>query len=350
MSQHNTPTSLKRRLLTGLLTGALLSTSAVAFAQDDPDYVPDEDILAQGDKSEDGWDFTLSIGATVNVSQNDSVVGQPDGTSITLGSKFNFGADYNKGGHEVRSRLDIANTFTQTPVVDEFVRTNDLMTLETIYYYHFESVPWFGPFARLNLQTSIFQGEDVQAETKDYIIRGADGTVENITADRLKLTDPLQPLTLKESAGFFARPLDHRWLSIEFRIGLGAQQIFADGGLAINDNGDTAEIEVDRLVDSSQAGAEAALTATGAAFGKRVTYKAGAESLTPFFSSSDADTDKSAVDLTNVTVYAQLSFKLVSWASLDYEFKAIRQPVLLDEFQIQNNLLLTFGYTLLGDE
>ena len=47
--------------------------------------------------------------------------------------------------------------------------------------------------------------------------------------------------------------------------------------------------------------------------------------------------------LTNVEFRANLSVKLVEWASLDYQFKTLREPQLIDEFQIQNNLLFTFG-------
>ena len=35
--------------------------------------------------------------------------------------------------------------------------------------------------------------------------------------------------------------------------------------------------------------------------------------------------------------------KLVEWASLDDELSAIREPQLIDAFQVRNNLLLTFG-------
>lgn len=341
-----------RSALAWMLAAGAMFVGVTAAAQGtDPDYVPSEDILAQGDETQDGWDFTLSLGATFNFSRNSSVIGQPNGTSVTAGSKVNFGADYNSGGHEVRNVVNVTNTFTRTPVVDEFVRTNDLLALESIYYYHPESVPWLGPFVRLNLRSSIFTGEDVQPEAVDYLIRNTDGTTELINAERLELTGPLQPLQLKESAGVFARPINHRWLRAELRIGLGSLQTFAEGGLAINDQDGTPEIEVDRLANSFQAGAEAVLSLDGSLFKKRVTYSAGVEALMPFITESDdSASDKGAVDLTNIEAFMQVSFKLVTWASLDYEFRAIRQPILLDEFQIQNNLLLTFGFTLLGDE
>jgi hypothetical protein len=38
---------------------------------------------------------------------------------------------------------------------------------------------------------------------------------------------------------------------------------------------------------------------------------------------------------------------LFEWASLDYELKIMRLPQLVDAWQIQNNLLLTFSYTLI---
>ena len=66
--------------------------------------------------------------------------------------------------------------------------------------------------------------------------------------------------------------------------------------------------------------------------------------MTPFAHSAlPAGDNRGAMALTNVEIDATLSFKLVDWASLDYELKALRQPQLLDRFQVQNNLLLTFG-------
>jgi hypothetical protein len=324
--------------------------SATASAQDDPDYIPSE--AAAGDVSEDaeGWDFLLTLGATVNFNQNDAVIGQPDGATWTLGGKLNFGANYIKAGHEVRNKLDLTNTWTRTPIVPEFARSNDTLRIESIYYYHLQSVPWLGPFARFQLQTSVFNGTDIQPAESTYQITRLDGAIDNVTSDRLKLTSSLEPLVLKESIGGFARPIAHKWASLEMRLGLGAQEIFAEGALALSDNKDTPQLEVIELDDSFQAGAEFVASFNGSIVGNRVTYAAGVDVLVPFLNSGGETDDRGPIDLANIDAFARLSFKLVSWASLDYEFRALRQPLLLDEFQIQNNLLLTFGYTLLGDE
>ena len=94
-----------------------------------------------------------------------------------------------------------------------------------------------------------------------------------------------------------------------------------------------------------QAGLEATVTVTGKLSEKRITYALGYDMLIPFVNNDDSD--RSAIDLANIEFYAKVSFKLFSWASLDYEFRALRKPQLVDKWQVQNNLLLTFAWTLL---
>ena len=55
------------------------------------------------------------------------------------------------------------------------------------------------------------------------------------------------------------------------------------------------------------------------------------------------EAEDSAFELTNLAFRAALSVQLVDWASLDYELAVIREPQILDVFQVRNNLLLTSG-------
>ena len=57
--------------------------------------------------------------------------------------------------------------------------------------------------------------------------------------------------------------------------------------------------------------------------------------------------DKREPDLTYVLIEATLAIKLFSWMSLDYSLRALRQPLVIDDFQIQNSLLLNFSYAVL---
>ena len=93
-----------------------------------------------------------------------------------------------------------------------------------------------------------------------------------------------------------------------------------------------------------QLGVEAAAEIWGTLVEKRLIYKVAADVLVPLaFTELAPGDDRSAADLTNFSLLGALSVKVVSWASLDYELKLLREPQLIDQLQVQNNLVATFG-------
>lgn len=317
---------------------------AMASAQE---YVPAA-AESKLDTSTDGWDATATVGASVNFHHNRSVVGQLDGQAWTLGGTAIGELFYQKAGmHDWRNSLSLLETFTYGPPVNRFVKSGDQLAFESVYYFRIPSVPYIGPFARFRLDTAVFEGTDTRAAPTTWLIAKRDGTTATFVGNRLKLTDSFSPLTLKESIGFFARPIEKDYLEWEFRAGFGSQQVFAEGQRALADDAATPEIEVNELRSFVQAGAELGTTLQGKLENNRVAYKVWVDVMTPFFRQKEAGDDRGAFKMTNVEVGAKVSFKMVEWASLDYEFKALRVPQLADVFQVQNNLLLTFAYTLL---
>src|SRR5262249_50734215 len=101
------------------------------------------------------------IGATFNFTNNQHVVGQPDGSSLVLGGQFDGSLEYNRGPHEWRNTLGVAAGVTRTPAIDEYLKTRDALGAETIYLYHV--IPIFGPFARVAMNTQMFSGYDIRA-------------------------------------------------------------------------------------------------------------------------------------------------------------------------------------------
>jgi hypothetical protein len=222
------------------------------------------------------------------------------------------------------------------------VKSRDSLNVESVYLYHV--VPMFGPFGRIVLDTALFRGTDVRPGPTTYHIQRRDGTTDTRTGDRLALTGPLQPLTLKQSLGAFFRPVTRDEVNLELRAGGGGRETIARDELAIADDASTPAIEAVELDNVYQLGVEVTAQVWGALYEKRVLYRASAEAMTPIAHSAlRAGDDRSALELTNIAVVGTLSFKLVEWASLDYELRAVREPQLLDELQVQNNLLLTFG-------
>lgn len=324
----------------------LLAGSAVA--QEATEILPDQ--IDAGEVSEEsGWKYRLSLGANINFGSSSNVIGAADGSTWTVGAILDSGAFLEEGNHEWRNTLLLSETFSRTPVVDEFVKSADSLEIESLYLFHVPSAVWFGPFARLTIDTAIFPGRDVRGSDTTYVSTFLDGTTETVTATSLELTDPFQPLALSESVGFFLEPIKTDELTYEFLAGFGAQELFASGQLTVADDDTTPEVEVTELDDHNLAGLAAVTSLYGSFDEGRLTYDLGGEALIPFINDLPANDTRSAVDIANIQFFAGLSFQMVEWASVDYRFQAERQPLLLDEWQLQHALLLSFSYTFIDE-
>lgn len=368
-----------RRALARILALAPLFSAGGALAQDATtnqlkkdatDIKPVEVVQPNGVFGSLRGDVAFSLTNT------DKVVGQPDGMTLNFGVKIDGRVDVIEGAHEWRNSMLLSAGVTKTPVLNELVKTTDALSFETIYLYHLR--PWIGPFARVRLDTSMFAGTDVRSTPTNYKITYAAADRPSsqscdpasdlpCTTMKLPLTDAFQPLTLKESLGMFAQPYKSIPLNVEARVGLGAQEIFADKQFAVADVADTAEncpaagdptqkslipcVEVSQLSDVMQLGLEANLEAWGTLYSERVAYRVFAGIMAPFAHGplpkiyTEAGGQDEIGQLTNVDIGANVSFKLVEWASLSYEFKAVRVPALLpDTFQVRNTVLFTMGF------
>jgi hypothetical protein len=319
---------------------------AAAFAQAEADdvaaYVPEDSIVAEDIESRRGLDGMLTVNGNVNLVQNDSVVGQVDGTSILFGLGIKAGLDWISGRHEFRNTLTIDEAWARTPVLDQFVKSNDIVALEALYNYFFFN--WMGAFARVEFETALLPTEDVRAQEVTYVIAQSDGgsqTIANVNS--LELSDSFEPFSMYQSGGLFAEPLQTDPISISARIGLGARETFANGVIVLSDDGETDVIEAKELSNVFQGGAEAFLGLRGRAYENRLTYDVGASVLVPFLNNDEQDRD--ALDLTRWGVTAAVNFSVLSWLGLSYKLRLLDDPQLLDEIQVQNNLLLTFSYS-----
>jgi hypothetical protein len=314
-----------------------------------PEVIPPAPVEAEdAEAPPDAWDFGLQLGASLAFGDNRSVVGQQDGYTLTGALSINGHARLRQGRHEWNTTLGTNQGVTRTPAVERFVKNADQVIVDSTYYFLIIDDPAVGPFARVNVETPVFPNADVRGERVNYRVSRLDGSVDEIDGRLvLRLTDAFNPLMLKESVGFFARPLNRPDAMLSFRAGFGARQTFADDQFAVADDDDTPEIEVTELESYTQAGSELSLQFNGELEEQRVGYSFSAEAMTPFIDET-LDDEISPLDLTNYDIAATLSFRLTSWASLDYRFQARKQPRLVEDWQIINNLLLTFSYRIFG--
>ncbi len=297
------------------------------------------------DSVQQGWVPKARVSAQGSLASSESVIGQTDGTSQTYGLGFKSTLSYFMDVHEWRNALDYTGNTTRTPGLPRFVKSADELVFRTTYLFTFRGRPSLGAYAKGEIQTSLFKGEDHRAEQQTYRIAYRSGLTKEVQGTTLRLTDPFRPMTFKESAGLFWRPVKNSSLKIEARLGLAAIQLQANDQLNIEGVDSSGRVLVNELRDFDQLGSELAGTLE-ANLREGVTLNMGLELMTPWVNSPDTS-DKNALSLTNVDGFAKLSSKIVDWASFGYEYKVKIQPQLLDRAQVQHFVLLSVDYELL---
>ncbi|MFW6054115.1 MAG: hypothetical protein ACOC9J_04820, partial [Persicimonas sp.] len=344
------PPNRPRYKLALALVGAALACAigagpAHAQDSDDTEYINEE--LAPADADKEGFDGTLSTSASVSMTSNRDVVGEVDGFSTLVGLGLDGNLEYINGAHVWNNTLLIKENWSRTPSFEQFIKTTDGVELESLYTYFFRK--WFGPFARAAVETSLFDTHVLTAEAQTYEIARIDGSTDTLSGvNELEVSSSFEPLTLQQSLGIFAQPLRDDSLKWTFRVGAGGRQTFAKGVLAVDDDDATEEIEVVELDDVYQAGLEGFTGVTGKFEDTGLTYRAGATALVPFVNNDDED--RSAFELMRWGATAGLSMSVVEWLSVNYDLNVLRDPQLVEQTQVQNNLMLTFKYTLIEAE
>jgi hypothetical protein len=296
-----------------------------------------------------GWEYGLRLGTSVSYTHSRKMVGAIDGSMFQLGVILDGKLSFFHPQHEWLTTLDIKETFSKTPNISKFLKTTDSLDLASTYFYRPVVIPWIGPFARLRMLTSIFPGWDVPDSARTIVRRTADGVAigdpQEVRAQSdIDLTGWFEPLTLKETLGAFANPLGGPAIKLQMLVGVGAQQVFTRDGFVLDDDEDTPELELRQLQDYHQVGAEFELNVSGI-IQSIVTWGVVFNVFQPFYSSQDRGMEIG--DLFEVKIDGKLSVKLASWLSLDYVLTVRRLPLILDEWQVQNGLLLTAGFNLL---
>ncbi len=310
------------------------------LAQDVKGIVPNSENMKKTEGA-DGWSKSLKFSATGALNSNTNVIGQAEGESYLLGAKLDGDLNWRMGKKEWRNKLIVDQQTSKVPNFDHFVKAQDVLKIESIYLTTLEKFPKLGPFVKFSGETSIFKNEVAKSETTTF----TDGLALNTSGDSFRLTDGFNPVTLKESLGVFYKAISKKHMTLEFRAGFGAMQVFASGYNVESDDEDTNTVTVSALDDFTQAGLVLGGTWKGQIDAK-TGYDVGFETLTPFIKDLDAGDDRNDFELTNYDAYAKIDTKLYDWLALGYKFNIRKQPQLLDEDQIAHGFNVSLTYIL----
>ncbi len=301
-----------------------------------------KDVAALQKKN--GWLLKAKSEFGINYGHNSNVVGQPDGTTLLLNLGIESGFDMKSGSHQWRGNLLISETFTQTPLIDEFINSQDSLKIDTMYLYYL--VNMFGVYGRAGADMPLFAHYDYQAAPVDYSITQRDGTVNRRTDKKVQLTEPFSPLNLYAGAGPFSRVLSQKYANAEIMLGVGMKKTIVDGGdLVVNDNSDTPERELTEMSDVMQFGGESIIKFWGELSDGRILYSAQSVLMYPIYADPDpSKSNLSGMEILSVDLTAKAEFKIFSFMYLGYEMRAVREPLLVDMWQVQNNIVLKISF------
>ena len=188
-------------------------------------------------KQKDGWKNKLDVGATGASNSASNVVGSADGATYQIGIVLQGEAKLKAGQHAWNNELKLQHAQTRTPVIDQFVKSSDVLDLSSTWLYSLESIDWMGPYARFKLNTQVLEGYDVRSGDINVVKTELDGTeVKSVTADGdiTDVTGFFEPLILTEGAGLFANPWEDKAFTLQAKVGAAMQQIIVQEGYAVS--------------------------------------------------------------------------------------------------------------------
>ncbi len=340
----------RRRIWASVLSIALLGAAAAEARADDAGVLPDEIVKKPKKKKkakkklQDGWHPSLSAGFTFAFSQSQGVVGVQDGISMALGLLANGALVYRKGPHSWISTLGVVHTQSKTPGIDLFIKSADQFQLTSYYQYRFPRLKMLGIVAGAKFSTALLPGSLILAEDTAIDKTPEDPTDFYDMAEAQKayrLTNAFAPALFKQFVGGLLKPYVRKWLTIDIRLGFGSVEVWTQDGYVLDDNEDTEGIlELKQLRDYQQVGGEVQVNITGTAFNKLLTYGFFAEVMFPFYTTIDTGNITGA-KLINTELKLALGIKLWKWVSLNYALALVRVPLIQEDWQVTNTLLVT---------
>lgn len=287
-----------------------------------------------------GWNPKLQINSNLSFQSSKDVTGQTDGDTVGAGLKLITGSDHLKDNKEWRNTLKLDISTNKTPTLPKYAKATDSFKIESIYLYGIEKNPKLGPYLSGSVETQIFKSEDLQSQDVTYNTPSG-----SVTASSYFLSDAFRPLTTKQAIGVFYKAINKEEKKLEFRFGIGAMQVVADDQFYVSEKTDTT-VTVKALESYNQMGFEYGFIWKGE-LNESTSYSVSGDFLTPLNADIDAGKECescSGMELTNIEFVANIKTKINDWASLIYEYKAIKKPELLNKFQVQNGLVFNIAY------
>ena len=299
-----------------------------------------------------GWIYDAGITIGGNITRNEYVLsGAQNGDTFTLTSNALVNLNYAKRNYEWRNSLALGLGFSQTPSLPELVKGDDYIKVVSEFRYKLAGINWIFPYVDASWTSNMLDAVDRRASVANYTVDGA-----AFSANELALSSGLSIHRFEETAGVILALFNKSSvpeLNLEGRIGIGARQNAFNGQKIVESVDVDVEPDAVNVVTkeySSKVGIKYGLYAKGLLGNKMVSYTAYAEALSPF-SQFPAEVNGRELTMGEATDHAlglNVAFSPLSWLSLVYDFKNVRQPEIQAQSQVTHSFLATTAFAMKG--
>ncbi|HTE55069.1 MAG TPA: ABC-type transport auxiliary lipoprotein family protein [Kofleriaceae bacterium] len=260
------------------------------------------------------WILRAVVGGDLNFRRTEQL-GEQEGWRVSYRAFFDGGARFTRGRHLWNTQLELEEGQTRLPDQDRFQSDTDRLFFHTIYTYQLLS--WFGPYARIGLETKLLPRYENFEDPTDVVVLDEDGMEVELLENRsrVKLGSTFAPLQLREGTGGNFRVLRSRFAELDLRLGFGGRQTIANGLYVFEEDLAGGPGRLIPVIDSTVEGFESTLVGLGRVT-RFATVSTELDSLVPI----------NGEDLVVVTWRNQLNIRLASFLSLNYRFNLTRDP------------------------
>ena len=283
-----------------------------------------------------GWSRMFSVGIGVPFASTSNVVGVSNQTSIGTAFTFDYYVRYDKNKNYFSSIFEIEESFISIDPQDQealpLQKTSDRLRFDLLYTRFLSSR--IGPYVRFGLLSNVFESNVVVTQPTVVVKQNIDGSLSTDLVpanDDFKVGDAFAPILLREGAGFNFRLVRSRVASLDWRAGLGFRQNQYNGAF-VQQASAPGLLTYSEQEDFNQSGLETTLV--GDVRVRRLLLNTNLDLFGDF-----DDFDKPTVDWRNT-----FSFRLTGALSLDYRLDILDQPLVTDDTQVTQNLLLRYSW------
>jgi len=287
------------------------------------------------------WFSSLVLGAVGSLTQQRNVIGVNNQLTAS-GSLFVDGQlAYNTGKHSASGLIQLEEGASKINPQEgdalPLVKTRDRLRLDALYTYY--ARPWIGPYARAAAETQAFRTNVLV--TEDTTVRRIfdDGRVRDEfvpASGTYFVANAWEPTIVREGAGLNVRLWNSRWVSLNWRGGLGLRQNAFDGAWVPEDVNGTPEVEIREVRSFGQQGIESTIIATARLPGWAM-YATDLELFVPL-----DDVQRPSIEWRNT-----FTLRLTRNLSLNYFLNLERVPQVVDTIQLEQSVLLRASWALL---